>query len=169
MDLQCGAGRHPSSPFALSGPSVGQRGIFARTTQLLVPTALNYLHILMLFNISLHFGRSFASSCHSGTCNSLNSGFTRRTSLHSTAASSATSAVSSANSPSLPSSHRPSFAPLLQLLLVAYCVDAGVTRRRARPLRLSPSVRTCGVGGSGLGGGGATFSGRCRCGLGRVG
>jgi hypothetical protein len=32
----------------------------------------------MLFNIFLHFRRSFASSCHSGTCNSLNSGFTRR-------------------------------------------------------------------------------------------
>jgi hypothetical protein len=28
MDLQCGADRHPSSPFALSGSSVGQRGIF---------------------------------------------------------------------------------------------------------------------------------------------
>ena len=27
--------------------------------------------------------------------------------------------------------------PLLLLLLVAYCVDAGVTRRRVRPLRLS--------------------------------
>ena len=37
MDLQCGADRHPSSPFALSGSSVGQRGIFAQTTQLLVP------------------------------------------------------------------------------------------------------------------------------------
>jgi hypothetical protein len=43
-----------------------------------------------------------ASSCHSGTCNSLNSGLS--TSLRSTAASSATSAESSANSPS---SHRP--------------------------------------------------------------
>jgi hypothetical protein len=31
----------------------------------------------MLFNIFLHFRRSFASSCHSGTCNSLNSGFTQ--------------------------------------------------------------------------------------------
>jgi hypothetical protein len=38
VDLQCGADRHPSSPFALSGSSVGQRGIFAQTTQLLVPT-----------------------------------------------------------------------------------------------------------------------------------
>jgi hypothetical protein len=58
----------------------------------------NYRHVLMLFNTFFHFGRSFASSCHSGTCNSLNSGFTRRTSLRSTAASSATSAESSANS-----------------------------------------------------------------------
>jgi hypothetical protein len=88
----------------------------------------------MLFNIFLHFRRSFASSSHSGTCNSLNSGFTRRTSLRSTAASSATSAESSANSP--PSSHRPSSTPLLLLLLVAYCVDAGVTRRRVRPLEV---------------------------------
>ena len=119
----------------------------------------NYLHVLMLSNIFFHPRRSFASSCHSGTCNSLNSGFTRRTSLRSTAASSATSAESSANSPS--SSHRPSSTPLL-LLLVAYCVDAGVTRRRARPLRLSPSVCTCGGGGGGPGGGGATCSGRCR-------
>jgi hypothetical protein len=79
--------------------------------------------------------------------------------LRSTAASSATSAVSSANSPS---SHRPSSTPLQQRLLVAYCVDAGVTRRRARPLRLSPLVCTCGVGGGGLGGG-ASCSGRCRC------
>ena len=37
LDLLCGADRHPSSPFALSGSSVGQRGIFAQTTQLLVP------------------------------------------------------------------------------------------------------------------------------------
>jgi hypothetical protein len=44
--------------------------------------------------------------------------------------------------------YRPSSTPLLQLLLVAYCVDAGVTRRLARPLRLSPSVCTCGVGGA---------------------
>jgi hypothetical protein len=28
LDLQCGADRHPSSPFALSGSSVGERGIF---------------------------------------------------------------------------------------------------------------------------------------------
>ena len=32
----------------------------------------------MLFNIFLHFRRSFASSCHSGTCNSLNSGFKKK-------------------------------------------------------------------------------------------
>jgi hypothetical protein len=31
LDLQCGADRHPSSPFALSGSSVGQRGISAQT------------------------------------------------------------------------------------------------------------------------------------------
>ena len=37
LGLLCGADRHPSSPFALSGSSVGQRGIFAQTTQLLVP------------------------------------------------------------------------------------------------------------------------------------
>jgi hypothetical protein len=37
LDLLCGADRHPSSPFALSGSSVGQRGVFAQTTQLLVP------------------------------------------------------------------------------------------------------------------------------------
>jgi hypothetical protein len=36
---------------------------------------------MMLFNIFLHFRRSFASSCHSGTRNSLNSGFTRRTTV----------------------------------------------------------------------------------------
>jgi hypothetical protein len=47
--------------------------------------------------------------------------------LRSTAASSATSAESGVNSPS---PHRPSCTPLLLLLLVAYCVDAGVTRRR---------------------------------------
>jgi hypothetical protein len=37
----------------------------------------------MLFDIFLHFRRSYASSCHSGsgTCNSLNSSLTRRTSL----------------------------------------------------------------------------------------
>jgi hypothetical protein len=35
----------------------------------------------MLFNTFLHFCRSFASSCHSGTCSSLNSGLTCRTSL----------------------------------------------------------------------------------------
>jgi hypothetical protein len=45
--------------------------------------------------------------------------------------------------------------PLLLLLLVAYCVDvdAGVTRRRVRPLRLSPVVCACGEGGGGPGGG----------------
>jgi hypothetical protein len=69
----------------------------------------------MLFNMFLHPGLSFASSCHSGTCNSLNSGFTRRTSLRSTASSSATSAASSVNSPP---SHRPSCTPLLLLLLL---------------------------------------------------
>jgi hypothetical protein len=37
LDLLCGSDRHPSSPFALSGSSVGQRGIFAQTTELLVP------------------------------------------------------------------------------------------------------------------------------------
>jgi hypothetical protein len=31
----------------------------------------NYLRISMLFNIFLHLRRSFASSCHSGTCSSL--------------------------------------------------------------------------------------------------
>jgi hypothetical protein len=51
--------------------------------------------------------------------------------LRSTAASSVTSAESSANSPSL---HRPSSTPLLLLLLVAYCVDAGVMRRPRVPL-----------------------------------
>jgi hypothetical protein len=75
VDLLCGADRHPGSPFALSGSSVGQRGIIAKTTQPAPCTCkTNYLRILMRFNIFLHFRRSFASSCHSGTCNSLNSG-----------------------------------------------------------------------------------------------
>ena len=177
----CAAGSLPPSHYLKLGPAVRCRSspefpfrfiwVLGWSTWYLCandPTPCtcktNYLRILMLFNIFLHFRRSFASSCHSGTCNSLNSGFTRRTSLRSTAASSATSAESSANSPS---SHRPSSTPLLLLLLlllllVAYCVDAGVTRRRVRPLRLSPVVCACGGGGGGPGGGGATCSGRCR-------
>ena len=172
----CAAGSLPPSHYLKLGPAVRCRSspefpfrfiwVLGWSTWYLCandPTPCtcntNYLHILMLFNIFFHPRRSFASSCHSGTCNSLNSGFTRRTSLRSTAASSATSAESSANSPS---SHRPSSTPLLLLLLVAYCVDAGVTRRRVRPLRLSPVVCACGGGGGGPGGGGATCSGRCR-------
>jgi hypothetical protein len=90
----------------------------------------NYLRVLVLFNIFFHFRRSFASSCHSGTCNSLNSGFTRRTSLRCTAASSATSAESCVNSPSShrPSSHRPSCTPLLLLLLLLAVKKGGSWR-----------------------------------------
>jgi hypothetical protein len=118
----CGACRHPGSPVLLSGSSVGQRGISAQTIQLLVPVTLNYIgalqHISPLppVHCQLHLQLS-----------SLNSGrLTRRTSLRSTAASAITEAVPSLNSPS---SHCPSSStPLQQLLLVVYCVEAGVVR-----------------------------------------
>jgi hypothetical protein len=47
----CGAGRHPSSPVLLSESSVGQRGISALTTQLLVPVSGANKTIAVLFNI----------------------------------------------------------------------------------------------------------------------
>jgi hypothetical protein len=109
-DLLWGADRHPSSPFALSGSSVGQRpnSLYLQNKLSPCPDALQ--HLSPLPPVLRQLG-----SCHSGTCNSLNSGFTRRTSLRSTAASSATSAESSANSP--PSSHRPSSTPLLPQII----------------------------------------------------
>jgi hypothetical protein len=63
------ADRHPSSPFALSRSSVGQRGTSAQTTQLLVPTTQT---ISTSRCSSTSFSTppcplSFASSCHSGT------------------------------------------------------------------------------------------------------
>jgi hypothetical protein len=65
---QCGADHHAhlSSPFALSGFSVGQRGIFAQTTQPRVPKALNYLHISVLFSMFLHSTRVL---CQRGIAN----------------------------------------------------------------------------------------------------
>ena len=59
--------------------------------------------------------------------------------------------TAAASSLSSPSSYCPSpTTPLLQLLLVAYCVEAGVVRRRVRLLRLRCCVRCCG-GGDGCG------------------
>jgi hypothetical protein len=74
----CCAGHHPSSPFALSGSSVGQRGILRSIRLLSCTCNTSYVRILMLFNIFLHPSRSPASSCHSGTSSSLSHGFTRR-------------------------------------------------------------------------------------------
>jgi hypothetical protein len=77
----CGAGRHPSSPAFLSESSVGQRGISAQTTQLLMHapvcvSTLNYIGALChLPTVSTSAGPLPApASTHSGTCSSLNSG-----------------------------------------------------------------------------------------------
>jgi hypothetical protein len=90
----CGAGRHPSSPVLLSGPSVGQRGISAQSIQLLVPVTPNYIgtlpHTSLLSPVHCQL-----LLCHSGTCSSLNSGLTRRTFLRSTAASATTASYCS--------------------------------------------------------------------------
>jgi hypothetical protein len=63
LDLLCGTDRHPSSPFALSGSSVGQRGIFAQTTQLLVPAkqtiSVSYLDRSNWQFLGVFFGRGF--------------------------------------------------------------------------------------------------------------
>jgi hypothetical protein len=59
----------------MSGPSVGQRGVSAQTIQLLVRCACStkpYRCPSTASSTSLR--RSTASSCHSGTCSSLNSG-----------------------------------------------------------------------------------------------
>jgi hypothetical protein len=57
----CCAGHHPSSPFALSGSSVGQRGILRSIHLLSCTCNTTYVRILMLFNIFLHPSRSPAS------------------------------------------------------------------------------------------------------------
>jgi hypothetical protein len=46
LDLQCGADHHPSSPFALYGSSVGQRGIFAQSNDVKRPNSLYLQHKL---------------------------------------------------------------------------------------------------------------------------
>jgi hypothetical protein len=104
----------------------------------------------------LHFRRSTASSCHSGTCSSLNGGLTRRTSLRSTAASATTEAVSSLNSTS---SHCPSSStPLPQLLLVVCTAWMPVWFVDARGCFAGRSdcVCCCRGGGRGCLGGGDT-------------
>jgi hypothetical protein len=54
----CCAGHHPSSPFALSGSSVGQRGILRSIHLLSCTCNTSYVRILVLFDIFLHPSRS---------------------------------------------------------------------------------------------------------------
>jgi hypothetical protein len=67
LDLLCGADRHPSPPFALSGSSVSQRGIFAQTTELLVP-AKQTISVSWCSSTSFHFRRSLRARSLPAPC-----------------------------------------------------------------------------------------------------
>jgi hypothetical protein len=58
----CCAGHHPSSPFALSGSSVGQRGILRSIHLLSCTCNTSCVRILMLFNTCV-FTHSTPTSC----------------------------------------------------------------------------------------------------------
>jgi hypothetical protein len=58
------AGQHPSCPFTLSGPSVGQRGILRSIHLLSCTYNTSYVRILMLFDIFLHSSVFAPDGCY---------------------------------------------------------------------------------------------------------